>query len=188
MSMAQGTVDLIFAVAVAALTALLAGAVWSVLFPAKRIWPPPSRGTWQHRLTWVLFCLVFALNAVLLVLDWNSWAFGSELRWVLGVPLVVMGALLVGWGIATLGAKNTSGARDRLVTSGPYAFTRNPQYLGDIVLFVGISVIANSLLLWITQLLTVMVFSVAPWAEELWLEERYGEDYRRYKHQTSRFL
>ena len=184
----QRFVELVFSADVAILAALLIGAVWSVAYPAKRLWPPPARGSWQHRLTWVFFYSVFGLNAVLIILDWNSWIFESSLRFVVGVPLVLIGALLVSWGVGALGAQNTSGLKDRFVTSGPYAFTRNPQYLGDMILFVGLSLVANSLYLWITHVLTIMVIAVAPLAEEFWLEEQYGDAYVQYKRGTSRFL
>jgi protein-S-isoprenylcysteine O-methyltransferase Ste14 len=184
----QGFIDFVFWVDVTILTALLIGAVWSVAYPAKRLWPPPASGSWQHRLAWVFFYTVFGLNAVLIIFDWNSWIFETNLRFVIGVPIALIGALLVAWGVFTLGAQNTSGVKDRFVISGPYAFTRNPQYLGDIILFVGLSLIANSLYLWITHTLTIIVFAVAPLAEELWLEEQYGDDYVQYKHGTSRFL
>ncbi len=184
----QGLVDLLFIADVAILMALVSGAVWSVAFPAKRIWPPPGKGSWQSRLTWACFYLVFALNAGLLIVDWNSWVFESDLRFVIGVPLALIGALLVSWSVATLGTRNTSGLKDGFVSSGPYTFTRNPQYLGDMILFVGLSLIANSLYLWVTHVLTIMVFAVTPLAEETWLEDQYGEEYTEYKRGTSRFL
>ena len=56
------------------------------------------------------------------------------------------------------------------------------------ILFVGLSVIANSLYLWITHLLIIIVFAVALLAEEMWLEDQYGETYVQYKRGTSRFL
>jgi protein-S-isoprenylcysteine O-methyltransferase Ste14 len=56
------------------------------------------------------------------------------------------------------------------------------------ILFIGLSLSANSLYLWITHSLTVLVFAVTPWAEEAWLEEQYGEEYLEYKRGTSRFL
>ncbi|CAB5091563.1 hypothetical protein D3OALGA1CA_5497 [Olavius algarvensis associated proteobacterium Delta 3] len=184
----HGFIHYVFWVDVTILTALLIGAVWSIAFPAKRLWPPPASGSWQHRMTWVFFYSVFGLNAALLFFDWNSWIFETNLRFVIGVPLALIGALLVAWGIATLGVQNTSGVKDRFVISGPYAFTRNPQYLGDIILFVGLSIVANSLYLWVTHLLLIIVFTVAPFAEELWLEEHYGNAYVQYKQGTSRFL
>ena len=184
----QSIVESLFLADVVILMVLLFGAVWSVAYPVKRIWPPPGRRSWQYRLTWAGFLLVFALNAALLVLDWNSWLFEDDLRLVVGIPLALIGALLVSWGVASLGAVNTSGLKDGFVSSGPYRFIRNPQYLGDMILFVGISVIANSLFLWITHLLITMVFAVAPFAEEIWLEDQYGETYVDYRRGTSRFL
>lgn len=181
-------VDIVFGVDVAILAALVFGAAWSVAFPAKRIWPPPGKGSWQHRMTWLFFYSVSALNAVLLILDWNSWIFESNLRFLVGVPLALIGGLLVSWGIVTLGSENTSGLRGGFAVSGPYAFTRNPQYLGDMILFVGLSLMANSLYLWVTHILLILVFAIAPLAEEVWLEEQYGEEYIQYKRGTSRFL
>ncbi len=92
------------------------------------------------------------------------------------------------WGVVTLGVRNISGLKDAFNTSGPYRFTRNPQYLGDLILFVGLSLIANSNHLWITHILLILVFVIKPLAEETWLEDQYGETYRSYKRDTVRFL
>ena len=92
------------------------------------------------------------------------------------------------WSVAFPGRRVWPRVRDGFVSSGPYRFTRNPQYLGDIVCFIGVSVIANSLLLWITHLLITLVFVVVPLAEEPWLEEQYGEKYREYRGRVRRFL
>jgi protein-S-isoprenylcysteine O-methyltransferase Ste14 len=137
----------IFEMNVTVLLGLLVGTIWSAVYPSRRIWPPPGKKSWQYLLTWVGFSLACALNIPLYILDWNTWLFDSLLRLIVGVPLVLLGGLLACWGIATLGVKNTSGQKDGFVSSGPYRFTRNPQYLGDIILFVGLSVITNSALL-----------------------------------------
>ena len=67
--------DIAFVADVAILVVMLYGAVWSVAFPDRRIWPPPGRGSWQHVVTWVGFWAVCGLSAVLLFLDWNSWIY-----------------------------------------------------------------------------------------------------------------
>ena len=54
--------------------------------------------------------------------------------------------------------------------------------------FVGVSVIANSVLLWIAHVLLALVFVVAPLTEEPWPEEQYGEKYREYVRRVPRFL
>jgi protein-S-isoprenylcysteine O-methyltransferase Ste14 len=168
--------------------ALLMGIVWSVAFPLRRIWPPPKKGSWQHRITWILFYLAFLFTGVLILLDWNSWIISPHIRFLLGIPIALIGSLLVSWGIYTLGAKNTSGIKDELITGGPYRFTRNPQYLGDMLLFIGLIFISNSLYVLITNTLLVLVFTITPIAEEVWLEEEYGEKFLHYKQNTPRFL
>lgn len=180
--------NILFGVAVVILVAALAGAVWSIAVPERRLWPPASRRSWPYVLNWTGFYVVCAINVLLLLMHWNSWVFPTPLRFVAGVPLVVLGGLLALWGMVAAGWRNTSGLRDGFVSSGPYRFSRNPQYVGDIILFVGVSVIANSLLLWITHLLLALLFLVAPLAEEPWLEEQYGEAYREYRGRVRRFL
>ncbi len=166
----------------------LTGAVWSVAVPGKRVWPPPRLRSWQYFVTWGCFWAVCGLNTLLLLMYWNSWVFWSPLRFIVGVPLALLGGLLAVWGMVTVGLKNTSGLKGGFVDSGPYRFTRNPQYLGDIVFFIGVGVIANSVFLWITHLLLVLVFVVAPLTEEPWLEDQYGDAYREYRRRVPRFL
>ena len=167
---------------------LLVGIGWSIAFSDKRIWPPPRRNSWQHTITWILFYLAFALNGALIFIDWNSWLFQSNARFLLGIPLAIFGSLLVSWGIVTLGAKNTSGDKGGFISDGPYRFTRNPQYLGDMLLFIGLILISNSLYLSIANMLLTLVFAMTPWAEEVWLEKTYGDEYKNYKNSTPRFL
>ncbi len=180
--------EIIFIADVAANYILLFGLVWSIIFPEKRIWPPPKKWSWQYSTTWGLFYVAFISNILLLVLDWNTWLIPEEIRFLIGVPVAVIGALLVTWGIATLGIKNTYGLKNGFILNGPYRYTRNPQYLGDIILFVGMSLISNSLYFLVVHILMILVFLFTPFAEEMWLEEQYGEEYRNYKRNTARFL
>ena len=180
--------QMIFTVNIIVIFLLLASIVWSVVRPDRRVWPPPGRRSWQYALTWIGWCTAIALNACLLFLDWNSWIFAGDLRFLLGIPLALLGGLLAIWGIVTIGWTNSTGVRDGFSPSGPYRFTRNPQYLGDNVLFLGLSIIANSQLLWITHALLALLFIIAPLSEEVWLKEQYGEEYERYRREAPRFL
>ncbi len=161
--------------------------LWSILRPQRRIWPPAAV-TWKLFLVWGLFYLGAGLTVGVMVLDWNTWAIPAQIRFAVGLPLAGLGLGLMLWGVRTLGMENTHGLRDRFVTSGPYRFTRNPQYLGDILLFTGILLIANSARAATILLLFIISFILFPLTEEPWLEEQYGEDYLRYKIQTPRFL
>ena len=166
---------------------LLVGALWSVALPSRRIYPLERKGP-AYYLMWILFTVVFASNGALAVLDWNTGPWTSNLRFALALPVAGLGAAFVTWGIATLGVKNTSALRDRFVAAGPYLISRNPQYVGDFLLFVGISIAANSPAAWVTHLLASLVLLLAPFAEEPWLEEQYGSDYREYRQRVPRYL
>lgn len=166
---------------------LIGGALWCIAFPARRIYPMNNRNAWYY-LMWLLFGLVFLTNAAFVVLDWNSGLWTSTLRFWLGAPVALSGLAFVSWGIATLGIKNTSALRDRFVAAGPYLISRNPQYVGDIFLFTGVTILANSQVVLVTHLLTSFVFLLAPLAEEPWLEGQYEETYLRYRREVPRFL
>jgi protein-S-isoprenylcysteine O-methyltransferase Ste14 len=58
---------------------------------------------------------------------------------MLGVPLAIAGLALRAWAAGYL-AKN-----QRLVTGGPYAYTRNPLYVGTLLVAAGVTVSARSL-------------------------------------------
>jgi len=178
----------LFLVALVFLYILLIGVTWSVIFPKKRIWPPPKKASLQYIISWISFYIVFSLNFIFLFIDWDSWIFLSPFRFYIAIPLIILGSMLVTWGVITLGTKNTSGVKDRFIIKGPYRYTRNPQYLGDIILFFGIIIFANSIYLLITYVLLSLVFIITPWAEESWLEDQYGEVYQKYKRLTPRFL
>lgn len=166
---------------------LIAGAAWCIAFPGRRIYPLSDKNAWYY-VMWSLFNFIFASNLVFVVLDWNSGIWTSPLRFWIAVPVVLAGFAFLLWGIANLGVKNTSGRRDGFVAAGPYRFSRNPQYVGDFFIFAGMSIFANSGVVLVTNLLTALVFVLAPLAEETWLEEQYGETYGTYRTDVPRFL
>lgn len=76
-----------------------------------------------------------------------------------------------------------------LVTEGPYRFSRNPIYLGLALGYAGVAIAANSLwaLLLLIPTLAVIRYGVVA-REEVYLERRFGEEYRRYKASVRRWL
>lgn len=167
--------------------ALLIGVTWCVAFPARRIYPMERANGWYVAM-WAIFAFVFASNPLFVYLDWNTGLFPSSLRFWLAIPMILLGAGLFGWGMTTLGAKRTSGLADELIAEGPYLFTRNPQYVGDFLIFAGVALFSNSSVVMITHLLTALLFVVAPLAEEPWLESHYGDNYATYRGRVPRFL
>jgi protein-S-isoprenylcysteine O-methyltransferase Ste14 len=65
---------------------------------------------------------------------------------------------------------------ERLATSGPYAYTRNPLYLGSMILAAGFAVAARSW--WIAAILVVffvVIYVPVIRGEEAYLRERFPE-------------
>jgi protein-S-isoprenylcysteine O-methyltransferase Ste14 len=72
-----------------------------------------------------------------------------------------------------------------LVTSGPYAYTRNPMALGTILMYLGVAVWIGSLMAaLIVALLGGLLLSYIKRAEEPALAARFGDAYRAYCRRT----
>jgi len=76
-----------------------------------------------------------------------------------------------------------------LVTNGPYRVTRNPIYIGFILLYFGIAILATSvwMLLLLVPLLIVLQRGVVE-REETYLDAKFGEEYGKYKARVPRWL
>ena len=167
---------------------LLGTLILTIIFPKFHAWPPPSRGSWQYLWTWGLTTISFFGVFALGILDWNTYLFNHWVRIPIGCLLLFSGLALIFWGVRTLGLHQTQGLVGELITDGPYKFTRNPQYLGDIAIIVGYAILCNSLFVYITGLLGILWFVLAPYAEEPWLRHKYGQAYERYTSRVPRFL
>lgn len=101
----------------------------------------------------------------------------------MGGAVIVAGLIVRGWAAGVL-------EKDReLAVSGPYAFTRNPLYLGSFVIGVGAAVAGGRM--WIGGVfLAFFIWAYqGPVARESGrLEERFGEGYRRYRGAVPAFL
>ncbi len=76
----------------------------------------------------------------------------------------------------------------RLVTTGPYAYTRNPLYLSSIILFIGWTLFLRLTFLLIVTILFLPLFAFAAKWEEEELAERFGDEYLSYKRRVPFFL
>ena len=76
-----------------------------------------------------------------------------------------------------------------LVVEGPYRVTRNPIYIGFVLAYFGLAVVLTSvwvLLLLIPVLIILQRGVVKP--EEDYLQQQFGEAYRKYKARVPRWL
>lgn len=117
------------------------------------------------------------LKAVwLLLLPFFFFARPSPLLLVGGGAIALTGAAVRAWAAGYI-RKDAE-----LATGGPYAHTRNPLYLGSLLIGLGVTVAGGR---WIFALLFLAFFFVVYRRtmrhEERVLEEEFGEAYRRYR-------
>lgn len=166
----------------------LAAIIWSVGFPARRLWPPLTYTRWTPILVWVP---TFTLFGVLLALGIMGWGQIEVPQWVrigLGIPLIVLGNVSVWKEVFRFGIPQTGGEVGSLKTDGLYRYSRNPQYVADTAMIAGWMLLTAAPLVILVGAAAILVLLVAPLAEEPWLRKTYGLSYERYCRQVRRFL
>ncbi len=111
---------------------------------------------------------------------------------MLGLLLALAGSGLRAWGIGLAyikrGGLDKKVHADTLVSSGMFAVCRNPLYVGNALVLLGLFVVHNNAL---AYLIGLIFFGVAYWgivaAEEKFLAEKFGDDYRAYCARVNRF-
>jgi protein-S-isoprenylcysteine O-methyltransferase Ste14 len=108
------------------------------------------------------------------------------------------GLILIGVAIMVAGARNFSRAATpvpsnqpvrALVTTGIHGWSRNPIYVGMLLLYAGIGTAARSpwILVLALPLVVILHYGVVA-REERYLEQRFGGAYRDYKARVRRWL
>jgi protein-S-isoprenylcysteine O-methyltransferase Ste14 len=115
----------------------------------------------------------------------------SPRRWALGLLLIVAGEAIRLAGVAAAGTVTRRRSRNvqRLVTYGAFAWSRNPLYNGNFLIWMGFAVISG--VLWFIPIAAVIFaveYSLIVRYEEGVLESIFGEEYLAYKRRTPRWI
>jgi protein-S-isoprenylcysteine O-methyltransferase Ste14 len=108
----------------------------------------------------------------------------------LGSFIVILGVFTrcftIGWVYIIRGGVNRQIYAEKLVTEGIYKICRNPMYLGNILLLLGFSIFANSLLFLLIFFPVFCLFYLAIIkAEENFLFGKFGEAFNQYRKETN---
>ena len=112
---------------------------------------------------------------------------------VAGGALFGIGAIIAGWGLLTFRRARTTTvpgeASSRLVTWGPYRFSRNPMYVGLSVAYLGEAGILGQIwpLIFLPLTVAYVNWIVIP-VEESKLSEVFNEEYDHYRKKVRRWL
>ena len=138
--------------------------------------------------------------AVALWADWQyPWRIDAQpdahmaMRLIIGAVGIVAGSAIALWGLGTMARVRTGillqQPASRLVTFGPYRWTRNPQYVGFVAIYFGLSILANTL--WPLVVLPVVIallITIVIAREERYLHGVFGPEYATYCRRVKRWL
>ncbi len=127
-----------------------------------------------------------------------SWLIPFPTPWtfilrIVGGLMVIAGFLLAGSSISQMRQAHTSPDPHQtvtaLVTGGPYRFTRNPIYLGFFLIYLGFTLLAGTLWGLIgSPFLLLTITSAVIHAEEIYLEDKFKDQYTSYKFRVRRWI
>jgi protein-S-isoprenylcysteine O-methyltransferase Ste14 len=188
LAISPGLKALLFAILALAALCFALGLAVNLRVPAIGLWPPPAAGSWQFWFVWVSYTVSGVGVAVIGVLDWGTLGLDHWLFLAIGVAGLLFAVPFNEWGMRALSDHQTLGLQGELITNGPYRYSRNPQYVAEIVTFLSVVLITNSLLAAVICALVVLWFLLAPLAEEPWLARQFGERFDDYRRRVPRFL
>lgn len=112
---------------------------------------------------------------------------------LVGALLLGAGLALVLWASSTLARARTAilphHPATRLVTTGPFAWSRNPIYLGEVMLIAGLGGIQASLAYLVAAVVLILAMThFAIVREEQHLAARFGADWQAYASRVGRWF
>lgn len=136
----------------------------------------------------MLFCWLFFLvktsNTLTMLYD------SQTTQWI-GIALYALGLIIVILGFFGLGSSVSVGLPEEktvLKTGGIYQFTRNPMYLGGLIMCLGSCVYSIHIVNFILFAITFAIHHTIVLKEEVFLEKRFGRNWLEYKNKVSRYM
>lgn len=124
---------------------------------------------------------------VLLCTRWE-WEYEAGV-WSLGLLLFAAGMFLRCWAQRHFKYRVRSEGSRELAVTGPFAYCRNPVYIGNLLLLAGVVVLCE--LIWAVPFVVLwgsLVYALAVRFEEHRLTKRFGRDYLLYRDGVRRWL
>ena len=111
---------------------------------------------------------------------------------VAGALVAILGEAIRFWGVGHASSETrTTGSvgGSRLVVSGPFAYVRNPLYVGNILMYTGLGIMANvPWLIVLTLAWFLFQYTQIVSREEEYLASAFPDEYARYRANVHRFM
>jgi protein-S-isoprenylcysteine O-methyltransferase Ste14 len=105
---------------------------------------------------------------------------------IIGFLIALIGELIRFWGVSWTGSETrTTGTVGGtfLIISGPFAYVRNPLYVGNILIYLGLGIMSFAWFPYL-QIVAILFFLFQYYLivneEEKYLKERFKEEYKEY--------
>ena len=105
---------------------------------------------------------------------------------IIGFMVALIGELIRFWGVSWAGSetRTTGGVGGTfLIISGPFAYVRNPLYVGNILIYLGLGIMSFALFPYL-QIVAILFFLLQYYfivrEEEKYLVERFKDEYKEY--------
>lgn len=113
---------------------------------------------------------------------------------IIGFIIALTGEFIRLWGVSWAGSetRTTGGVGGTyLVISGPFAYVRNPLYVGNILMYLGLGVMSYALFPYlqiVAILFFVLQYHLIVKEEEEFLQKKFGEVFNEYLQNVPRFF
>jgi protein-S-isoprenylcysteine O-methyltransferase Ste14 len=119
---------------------------------------------------------------------------GTPASMLIGFAMALLGEFFRFWGVSYAGSETRRTGEvgaTYLVVSGAFAYSRNPLYLGNMLMYLGIGVMSMALFPYL-QIIALVWFMFQYYVivkeEEDFLKEKYGKDYEAYCVSVPKFI
>jgi protein-S-isoprenylcysteine O-methyltransferase Ste14 len=143
---------------------------------------------WLYGLITVGYALSFSIGSTKIgrIYAWNT-------LFAVGMALVAIGFVIRIYSILTLKQFFTYSIakveNHKIIETGLYKFIRHPGYLGQLIIFIGISTsISNWISILFMMIPVTMGYLYRIKAEERFMTDQLGEDYLKYQGRTKRII
>lgn len=110
----------------------------------------------------------------------------------IGAMLIVAGSAVFWWGLATFVGRTgimLQRPATTLMTSGPYQWSRNPQYVAFTAIYIGAALLTNNAWpLFLLPLVLLAVVIAVIMREERYLRAKFADSYDAYCRRVGRWL
>jgi protein-S-isoprenylcysteine O-methyltransferase Ste14 len=162
------------------------GIVCGTLLTDHEWWPPGDR-TPAYYVHWTLVGVFDVSLFATAALDFGAWGLPAPTSSA-GLLAALLGTAVFVRSARAMDSAETMGVTGDLYTDGPYAYSRNPQYVGMVAGVSGFALAVDSALVAGLAAAHVGWVLLLPRAEEPHLRAEFGDAYDRYAARVPRFV